>query len=499
MRPAHAFAVALAVSACQVAPAPDAGFMLPPLTSVKTTETETLAPARAIASPPEATSPASPGALAHWVDGGVGAVALGAGEVPLPLAPPGATAPAPGPNRRRLVRFVHLADTQLADDESPTRLLDFDAPGATSGAFRPQEGLQCRVLNAAVRTINALHREAPVDFVLTGGDNADSAQQNEVAWFMAVMNGSAGVTCDSGSRDAAKPAFDAEGLAMPWWWVTGNHDVTVQGNFPVTDGVRAQAVGTAAPTGTRDYGRPGAPSFHGPVVADAERQPLRRRELMTLVAGDGDGHGVGASQVDRGKATYAFDVPGSSLRFIVIDTANEAGSSEGVLHQADVDAVIQPLLDRAKAEGKWVVLSSHHSTTSIDDGSGLGGTKQPDALTREAWVSLLTGYPNVVFSVVGHSHENRVRYVGAAGRGFWEVRSSALSDYPHQLRLIELWDDDNGWLRMHTVMVNWATAGDPAAELGRTLGVIDAVTGWAENGLGQPGDRNVDLFIPRPP
>ena len=63
---------------------------------------------------------------------------------------------------------MHLADTQLADDESPSRLVSFDSMGSTSGAYRPQEAWGCRMLNAAARTINKLHETKPMEFVLLG-------------------------------------------------------------------------------------------------------------------------------------------------------------------------------------------------------------------------------------------------------------------------------------------------------------------------------------------
>src|SRR5262249_50267672 len=92
----------------------------------------------------------------------------------------GSPPPTPGPNPKLLTRFMHLADTQLADDESPARLAVFDSTQITSGAFRPQEGHECRILNAAVRTINVIHKKMPLEFVLLGGDNADNAQSNEL-------------------------------------------------------------------------------------------------------------------------------------------------------------------------------------------------------------------------------------------------------------------------------------------------------------------------------
>jgi 3',5'-cyclic AMP phosphodiesterase CpdA len=481
--------------------------VLPPLASASTSETRTVTATHAFLTDPDPSSPSDPSTLSRWMQAGYGATTIGAGEPLMPLAPPNQTVPAAGANPTLLVRFAHLPDTQLADDESPTRVCEFDQPGETSGAFRLQEGDQCRVLDAAVRTINALHQTLPISFVLTGGDNADNAQKNEAEWFMQIMDGAPRVKCDSGAADDPVPGpnndgkdpFAAVGLAMPWWWVNGNHDVLIQGNFAVDDARRQQAVGTEAVSGTRDYSRPGAPIFNGPVVPDPERLPLLRSELMALVAADADGHGIGAAQTASGKASYSFDVAGTPLRFIVIDTCAESGGDDGIIHRADLDSTLRPLLDQSRSDGKWVVLASHHASDSKSDGSGFGGTPQTDALSADEWLAFLGGYDNIVFSMVGHSHANRVRYQAPpAGHGFWEVMTAALADYPHQFRLVEIWDDDNGWLRLRGVVTDYATDGDPLAEEGKTLGVAESVAGWAADGAGEMTDRNVELFAPKP-
>jgi len=170
-----------------------------------------------------------------------------------------------------------------------------------------------------------------------------------------------------------------------------------------------------------------------------------------------------------------------------------------VITQSYVDSTIKPLLDKAKADGKYVVLASHHSVASLSDGTGLGGTKQADALTQDEWTTVVGSYPNVLFSIVGHSHQHRVRYQApTAGHGWWEVMTSALADYPHQLRVIELWDDDNGWIRLRGVLADYATDGDPVAAEGKKLGVLDFTSGWCPSGIGAPDDRNVELVIPKP-
>ncbi len=452
-------------------------------------------------------NPADPDERKAMLAEGYGKTTLGAGEPAITRTEAGDAPPAPGPNAHRLVRFVHMPDLQLADDESPTRLAIFDGPSATAGAYRPQDAYMCRIVNAAVKSVNGLGADDPFDFLLLGGDNADNAQGNEVDWVLSLLGGGE-VNCDSGANDDPRPGpnndpkdpFTAPGLAMPWYWVTGNHDILIQGNLPVTAQKQADAVGNNTTGGTRDWSLPGGPVVTGEIVPDeARRRPAedrahaadrgkRRRPRPRLRANA------------SGKAIYTFDVPGSDLRFLVLDSAAETGGSEGVIHQSDIDQVIKPKLDAALAESKLVILASHHATSSLGDGTGLGGEQQADAVLEPAWLDFVGDYPNVVFSMVGHSHQNRVKLVGAAGKhGWWEIMTSALADFPHQLRVVEIWDQDNGSLMLRATNVNFSNMGDGLASEGRALGVLDYVAGYSdEKGPGAAEDRNVEVWIQKP-
>lgn len=479
-----------------------------PIEPVRLTTEITFSPAVTPKDPADPRAPSDPALRAEMLKEGFGKLVEGPGEVHGTRTPPGATPPAAGANAKRVARFVHMPDLQIADDESPTRLANFDTPGATAGAFRPQDSNLCHMVNAAVKSVNELHDSDPIDFLLLGGDNADSAQENEIGWVLGLLSGRDSVECDSGKNDDprkggrndGKDPMQAPGLAMPWYWVTGNHDILVQGNFPVTAAKQAEATGTDAPGGTRDWSQAGGPTITSEIVADDARLPLSRVEVMARIAADGDGHGVGPTQSKSGKAIYTFDVKDSALRFLVLDTAAETGGSEGVLRQGDIDSVIKPALDLAQTDGKWVALASHHATASLGDGSGLGGKQQADAVTEQAWVDLLGSYPNVIFSMVGHSHENRVKWISAAsGHAFWEVMTSALADFPHQIRVVEVFDQDNGYVMLRTTNVDFSVMGDPVALEGRTLGTLDYVSGWGgKAGTGKPDDRNVELWIQKP-
>jgi 3',5'-cyclic AMP phosphodiesterase CpdA len=473
---------------------------LPPFTTDKR-----LAPAKPRAFFPGA-NPGDPTALATYLSQGFGDITTAPGEAHLTRTIDGSAVPAVGANRKRIARFIHLPDLQLADDESPARTAVTDLPGLIEGALRPQEAYMCHIVDAAVRTINRIHRADPLQFVLLGGDNADNAQTNEVDWVMKALGGG-DLECDSGDQTDILPGpgndpkdpFRAEGLQVPWKWITGNHDILVQGNFALDAGWKARAVGTDAQGGTRNYTQGGAVR-NGAVTADPKRALLERTELMTKIAADGDGHGIGPAQKASGKAFYTYDVPNGNVRLVAIDTAATTGGASGLLRQVDVDAYVKPALDQARADGKVVILASHHATDSLTQNGGPFGTNQPDAILPDQWRTFIGQYPNVMFSMVGHTHVHQVRAMRpVSGHAWWEVMTSALADFPLQLRVVEIWDQDNGWLMMKATCVDFDTTGLPLAEEGRKRAYVDFTAAWQPDGRGNADDRNVELWIRKNP
>ncbi|HEY1098425.1 MAG TPA: metallophosphoesterase, partial [Myxococcota bacterium] len=451
-----------------------------PLTSVFTAAEQTLVPVNAPL-PQLENNPAEPEFQPGYLLSGLGDVEVGPGEPAAVRTIDLGPAPRRGPNPRRLARFVHLADSQLMDDESPTRTAIFDNVALTSGAMRPQDPDVCRMLHAVVRTVNALHRADPIDFVLLGGDNADNAQDNEVRWVMDILSGGE-VECDSGDDDDlvegrfdgndGKDPFISAGLAMPWKWVTGNHDVNVQGNFRLDAQRSAATVGTVAENGTRDYAfrRLGAVRQGDFVVADERRRLLDGPSLIELVGDHGDGHGLKDADRSHGKAFYSFDV-GDDLTFVVLDTNALGGGASGQLSLADVERFVIPAFETARAQNRAVVIASHHALDSLTVDGGTFGTTVDDALLPDEWRALLAQYPHVVMSMVAHTHRHRVvRQETAPGQAFFEVMTSAIADYPHQFRIVEIWDDDNGSLRVEAIPVDFSVEDDDVAARGRALG-----------------------------
>ncbi len=452
-------------------------------------------------------NPAYADARASALSQGYGAYTWGPGESAVPRTLDGGPVPALGRNARRILRFAHLSDLQLTDEESTTRVATVDSRGQASAALRTQDAYLCHLANAAVRAINRENAADPVAFTLLGGDNIDSAQENELDWLIGILNGGLPVECDSGADDdllagAAndpKDAFMPEGLAMPWLWVSGNHDELVQGNLGVNNTLRSNATSGFCALGTRDYSDPDEIRSGSGFVSDERRKPMFPAELMARLADTDDGHGISARQVTRGKAFYHYDVADAPVRFVVMDTAAEAGGASGMLRRSDVDAFVKPAIEEAKALGRIVILASHHAIDALTVDGGTLGSRQDGAMRPEEFRAFLAEYDHVLFSLVGHSHVHEVRAIETPGHAYWEVMTSAIADYPHELRMLELWEGDNDHYMLRATAIDVDTDGDPLAEQGRVLGIADYTTGWAALGpLPPAGHTNVELWIRKP-
>src|ERR1039457_2133728 len=159
-------------------------------------------------------------------------------------------------NAARLLSYFSLSDIHLTDKESPAQLSwfgwnsRFGAGGLFASAYSPIMRSTTHVLDAAVKTINGLHRETPFDFGLVLGDVANCDQFNELRWFIDVMDGqritpSSGAHLGADTVDYQKP-YQAAGLdrSIPWYEAIGNHDQFWMGvGFP-TDKVRNTLVGS---------------------------------------------------------------------------------------------------------------------------------------------------------------------------------------------------------------------------------------------------------------
>lgn len=425
----------------------------------------------------------------------------------------GANSTAPAAGRRSVAWFVAFSDTQLVDDESPTRYGSLDSP-ALSGAIRPQEAYLPRAMSAMNRTLRDLTRGGRAfQFGVIAGDCADSAQANELRWFAQVMDGAQGVHTDSGRDDDPVPGadndpkdpFDAVAFPAPWYFVPGNHDVMVVGANAPTDMHRAAAVGTTSSFGTRDYSQWYAPPRRGEYPADPERRIVSREQIVSaLRAGPTTpgpaGHGYPATADVSQGAHWAQDVVPGLLRILALDTSDFTGGSPGLVKRAVFDGWLRAELERAQTDGVLVMLASHHPTTSIDRREAEIGAEVADAVPAAEIEARVASYPNVIAWLVGHEHDVRVRPVRGTGAapGYWEIQSGSMADWPNQARAIEVVANGDGTLSLFGTMIDF-TATTCMERRFRRLSAMDYVSGWEPSHVGTALDRNVELVIPVPP
>lgn len=425
----------------------------------------------------------------------------------------GGPSSSPASSRRSLAWFVAFSDAQLADDESPNRYGMLDSP-ATSGAVRPQEAWLPRAMTAMNRTLREVSQGGRAfQFGVVAGDCADSAQQNELQWFMQVMDGAAGIHTDSGEDDDPVPGpandpkdpFDGVAFPAPWYFVPGNHDVMVVGTTAPTPAQRASAVGATSAFGTRDYTSWYAAPRRGAVLPDPARRLLERADIVrTLRAGPATpgpvGHGYADGADVSAGAHWSADVVPGLLRILALDTSDFSGGSPGMVTRAVFDGWLRTELERAQTDGVLVMLSSHHPTTSIDRREGEFGAEVADAVSAAEVEARVASYPNVIAWLVGHEHDVRVRPVrgaDAAHPGYWEVQSGSLADWPNQARAVEVVDNGDGTLSLFGTMIDF-TAASCMERRFRRLSMMDYLAAWERSHVGTALDRNVELVIPLP-
>ena len=107
--------------------------------------------------------------------------------------------------------------------------------------------------------------------------------------------------------------------------------------------------------------------------------------------------------------------------------------------------------------------------------------------------AVLDGSRQVVATLSGHTHHNRItpRAVGV-GR-YWEIETSSLIDYPQQARALRLVQTAAGGVAIQTWMLDHVFPGR-LGTIARELSYLDAQGGRPAGFAGGRGDRNVLLY-----
>jgi metallophosphoesterase (TIGR03767 family) len=346
-----------------------------------------------------------------------------------------------------------------------------------------------------------------------------------------------------GLLEAAMREFTAGGLDMPWLSCFGNHEALNQGVGTQTPGLAAALTGDRKPVG-----RPGGYDadealelftvrpeafMAGPsrqVPADPGRRPVTRREFVAAHFRPGaypPGHGFTDGNLRDGTAYYAHDTP--AARFIALDTNCLAGGADGCLDRQQARWLEARLAEvhsayrgpggeeiRTGQDDRLVILFSHHGLDTLTNSRGWHPGPGGEPLIGAAELTaLLHRFPNVVLWLNGHTHVNAVRPrpdPDQPGRGFWEVTTCAVVDWPCQTRLVEL-ADSGGQLSITCTMVDHDTPLGPPPSQAGPGGATTALFSTGDlaalhrelaanipsvGGTGSAADRNVELLISPP-
>jgi metallophosphoesterase (TIGR03767 family) len=325
--------------------------------------------------------------------------------------------------------------------------------------------------------------------------------------------------------------FSAVGLGIPWLSCFGNHEALNQGVGTQTPGLAGALTGDRKPIALpADFDHDRALELFtehpeafmaGPyrqVTPDAFRRPISRRDFVDahLRAGSRPfGHGFGERNRLDGTAYYVYDTP--AARFITLDTNCLAGGAAGCLDQQQARWLATRLSEvhsayrgpdgnevRTGHEDRLVILLSHHGTDTLNNTRGAhpGPSAEP-LLGGGDVLALLHRFPNIVLWLNGHTHTNTVRPrrdPADPTRGFWEVTTCAVVDWPCQTRVVELLDHGE-YLSIVTTMVDHNTPVAPglletADDLAALHRELAANVPWDTSALaGAAGDRNVELRV----
>lgn len=417
-------------------------------------------------------------------------------------------------NTALLANFFAISDIHITDKESPAQAIYYGYKWGIISGYSPAMLYSTHMLDAAVQTINRLHKTKSYDFGLSLGDALNSAQYNELKWFVDVMDGKL-INPDSGEKDDPNPGpnndyqdeFKAEGIdpSIKWYQALGNHDHFWMGMFPPDQYIKDKMVGNTMmnlgniftdPSGVASRGYymgaingktpngeivgagPVGNFTSAPVVApDPNRRFITRNDFMDAFVKSSSspaGHGFTAASAASGFASYTFE-PKSDLplKVIVLDNTNRDdrtitdGYGKGSLDKERYDWLISEL-DKGQAEGKLMIIAAHIPIKVKLQETLIGEAMKWSASSyksEDEMLAKLHTYPNLILWVSGHRHLSVITPQKSPDPsrpelGFWEVETPSLREFPQQFRNFRITRNSD-----ETISI-FATDVDPIAKEG---------------------------------
>ncbi|MDD2465523.1 MAG: TIGR03768 family metallophosphoesterase [Desulfobulbus sp.] len=446
------------------------------------------------------------------------------------------------PNAAHLLSFFTITDIHISDKESPAQPLYYEwskpyGPTCNSSAYSPVVLATTHVLDAAVQTINSLHKKSPFDFGISLGDACNNTQYNELRWYIDVLDGaviapSSGANIGANSIDYQKQ-YQSFGLdkSIPWYQVLGNHDQFWMGSCYEDETIQAAHVSNAIQTsdnsdspcesiahhgfysGVIDGSDPlGAVILSGPeenfpipptIVADPNRRSLSSQnwinEFFTTTSTP-VGHGFNLVDPNMGSdfACYSFmpkvNIP---IKIIVLDDtckgSDQPNYAAGSLDQIRLDWLKKEL--QAGQDNNQLMIIAAHIPFNVYENLVTDPTQVAPTLPfmplfipapvegatsvvdDKKLLAVLHQYPNLIMWISGHRHMNTVTpqiHPKDPTRSFWVVETSSLRDFPQQFRTFKIYRNNNNTLSIITTNVDPAVAANSPAATSRGNAIATA-------------------------
>ena len=422
----------------------------------------------------------------------------------------------PDPAGMTLLTFFAMSDKHLTDKESPAQVPFFGyqgGPSANSSAYSAVFLYTTHVLDAAIQTVNVLHKTMPFDFGIFLGDACNNTQHNEVRWDIDVIDGrqiiipSSGAHLGANTIDYQKP-YRAVGLdkSIRWYQVIGNHDQFWMGSLLVDDYIRRTLVGsnvlnlgngpptspaflktrgfyTGVVDGSTKYGTiidAGAVSgFPTPpqVVADHRRYSLSISNWMN----EFNDHGFTREKIERGFACYHFypkdDIP---LKIIVLDDQDkQVGTAMLALDSLRYNWLVREL-DAGEDAGELMIICAHIPLNpySIATSAHPLPPNPPYPFLTQLYapyseiplatlLAKLHTYQNLIAWISGHVHRNAVTPQlspdGDLTKSFWTIEVPSLRDFPQGFRSFKIVRNSNNSISIFALDIDPAVNDTPGS------------------------------------